>query len=122
MIDPAGIAEAYMALWNETDPERRRVAIAELFAEEAVHLTKSVEARGHAELEQRVMSSHQRWVRERGFEFNLLGKAEGHHDVVRLRWQMVPGAGAPAISVGSDVLLLTADGRIRVDYQFVDPV
>ena len=49
------------------------------------------------------------------------GEADGHHDTVKLRWQMVPGAGGPADASGLDFLVLGADGRSRVDYQFIEP-
>lgn len=38
MGDPKELADRYMALWNEPDPERRRAAIAELFTEDAAYL------------------------------------------------------------------------------------
>jgi hypothetical protein len=39
---------------------------------------------------------------------------------VRFNWEMVPAAGGAAAAVGFDFLVLGDDGRIRLDYQFLD--
>ena len=122
MTDPNHLARRYVAIWNEGDPERRRRTIADLFSADIAHFTRSLEAHGHAQMEKRIIGSHEKWVRDAAYEFRPLGEADGHHDIVRLRWQMVSAGGGPATSVGSDVLILAADGRIRIDYQFVDPM
>jgi hypothetical protein len=119
-VDYDEFARRYVELWNEADADLRRREIAEIFAPDVMHCTKSQEARGHAEMEQRVIGSHVKWVRDGGYRFAPLGRADGHHDVVRLCWQMIPGNGGAAASLGSDVLILLPDGRIKLDYQFVD--
>jgi len=40
-------------------------------------------------------------------------------DVVKFHWEMVSKGGDVA-GVGLQFLLLSADGRIRVDYQFIE--
>ena len=35
-------------------------------------------------------------------------------------WEMVPTAGGEAAGVGRDVLVRDGEGRIRVDYQFIE--
>ena len=119
-IDLSVLACRYVAIWNETDADYRQREIESLFSPDIVHFTQSLEARGHTEMERRIISSHERWVRDGGYRFELLGAADGHHDVVRLHWQMIQAADSPAVSVGSDVLILAPDGRIKFDYQFID--
>lgn len=119
-VDHNDIARRYVELWNETDADSRRGAIAELFTPDVMHCTKSQEARGLAEMERRDVGSHEKWVRDAGCRFEPLGSADGHHGVIRLRWQMIPQNGGAATSLGSDVLILSQDGRIKLDYQFVD--
>lgn len=113
------LAHRYVALWNEADDALRRRTVAALFAPDVMHCTRSLEANGLAEMEQRVIGSHRKWVRDAGCRFEPVGHADGHHDVVRLRWQMLSPQGGAA-SLGSDVLVLAPDGRIRLDYQFID--
>lgn len=56
-VDHNDLARRYVELWNETDADSRRDAIAELFAPDVTHCTKSQEARGLAEMERRVVGS-----------------------------------------------------------------
>ena len=38
MTDPNELADRYVALWNKRDPSRRRQLIAELWADDGVHI------------------------------------------------------------------------------------
>jgi hypothetical protein len=116
------LAARYVDMWNEPDPVRRRAIIALLFSDDAAHFTKSQEAYGHAGMEHRVIGSHDKWVRDGGCEFRVFGQTNRHHDVMRFGWQMVPAGGGAAIALGSDVVVLAEDGRIRLDYQFTEPM
>jgi hypothetical protein len=116
------LAALYVGMWNEPHPMRRRAIIASLFSDDVQHFTKSQEAHGHAGMEQRVIGSHDKWVRDGGCEFRVIGQANGHHDMVRFGWQMVPAGGGAALALGSDVVILAEDGRIRLDYQFNEPM
>lgn len=49
-----------------------------------------------------------------------MNNAEDHHNGVRFNWEMVPAASGAVAAVGFDFLVLGADGRIRLDYQFLD--
>ncbi|MFB4318270.1 hypothetical protein [Actinomadura sp. 21ATH] len=128
------IAERYVAVWNEPDAEARRKKIAEVWAEDGVQLlyppqevreaaerlgtAASLEARGHAALEERVARSYEEFVAPGGFAFRAGDDAQRLGDVVKFSWHMVNGAGEPA-GGGLEVVVLDADGRIREDYQFI---
>ncbi len=120
MVDMVELVSRYVALWNEADAERRRMAIAELWARDAIHCTRSLEARGHEGLEQRVADAYARFVATGEFRFALAGEADGHHDGVRFRWRMVRTFDEAVVAEGFDFLLIDRDGRIRADYQFVE--
>ncbi len=78
------LADRYLALWNEPDPERRRRMIAELWTEDGSQILQppqemreiaasaglgmaaTLEARGHAELEARAATSYEQWVGSAG--------------------------------------------------------
>jgi len=94
----------YVAIWNEPDSERRRAAVAALWTEDATQL----------------MASYDRWVAEEGCVFRSVGNGNGHHDCLRFNWEMLPAAGGEVVSVGFQFLILGDDGRIRLDYQFID--
>jgi len=130
------LADRYVAVWNEPDPEVRRNAIGELWTEDGVHLleppeemvkraeeigiTATLKARGHAELVRRVTRAYDEFVAPGQFEFKRHGEVAALRDMVKLRWAMVPAGGGETLAIGIDLLLLAPDGRITADYQFIE--
>jgi hypothetical protein len=114
MSDSTEIADRYVALWNEPDPERRRAVIAELWTADGVHilqppqgvreiaarpgigLTARLEARGHAALEARATSAHEQFIAPGEFSFRRRDDVERLADVVKFRWEMVSNDGEVA--------------------------
>lgn len=136
MSDAQELADRYVAVWNQPDPDTRRRAIQELWTEDGVHLleppeeivkraeeigiTATLEARGHEALVRRVTRAYDEFVAPGQFEFRRHGEVATLHDMVKLRWAMVPAGGGEVLAVGIDLLLLAPDGRIRRDYQFIE--
>jgi hypothetical protein len=121
MSNAKDIAQRYIHIWNETDPGARRTQVAALWTEDGTHYVKLREVHGHADLETRVATSHQTNVVEKNYTFEVAGGVEPLRDMVKFNWRMVPQAGGAIAATGSIVLLLASDGRIRTDYQFIDP-
>jgi hypothetical protein len=137
MTDGAELADRYVALWNEPDPDRRRAMIAELWTEDGAHilqppeevheiasrpgigLSARLEARGHAALEARAASAYEEFIAPGEFSFRKRDDALLLADVVKFRWEMVSMSGEVA-GVGLEFLLMAPDGRIRADYQFIE--
>ncbi|WP_418129316.1 hypothetical protein ABL849_24270 [Variovorax sp. 375MFSha3.1] len=115
------LADRYVAVWNEPDAEARRAAIAGLWVPDGEHYVRTLQARGHEALQQRVTGSHEKNVRDAGFRFVRAGDAQFLHDVVMFHWHMVPAAGGPVAALGLEFLVLATDGRIATDYQFILP-
>jgi hypothetical protein len=131
------LADRYIALWNEADPERRRRMIAELWTEDGSHILQppqemreiaarpglgmaaTLEARGHAELEARAASAYEQWVGSDELSFRRRDDVERLDDVVKFHWEAVSPDGE-VTAVGLDFLVLGADGRIRRDYVFIE--
>jgi hypothetical protein len=120
MTDIKEFADRYVNIWNESDAERRRQTIRALWQEDARHLARTIEAIGHEGVEARVRTAYEKWVREKGNLFRLRDGVDGHHDTIKLRWEMLPAAGGEVISVGLDFLVLGDDGRISTGYQFIE--
>jgi hypothetical protein len=132
----AELAEKYLALWNEPDPERRRRMIAELWTEDGRHilqppqeirdiagqpgigLTAILEARGYEQIEARAASAYEHWVRSEGLSFRGRDDADRLGDVVKFHWEAVAKDGE-VFAVGLTFLVLAAGGRIERDYTFV---
>ncbi len=95
--------------------------MAALWAENGTHYVRVREVHGHADLETRVATSHQTNVAERNYRFEVAGGIERLRDMVKFNWRMVPQAGGAVAATGLIVCLLAEDGRIRIDYQFIDP-
>ena len=120
MIKPAELVDRYVAVWNEPDAALRRESIAALWAQDGAHFTPTLEACGYEALDARVTGAYEKWVKAGGFVFRSSGTAEAHHNGVWFNWEMVSAAGGAAAAVGFDFLVLGDDGRIRLDYQFLD--
>ena len=133
----AELADRYVALWNEGDPERRRKLIAGLWSEDGEHVLQPpeearriaaapgvggsaiIEARGYAEIEARATSAYEHWTATEGWSFRRRDDADRVHDVVKFGWEAVDGDGE-VMGAGLNLLVVGADGRIRRDYTFVD--
>ena len=73
-----------------------------------------------AGIEARVTAAYDKWVKEKGCVFRLRDGIDGHHDTIKLRWEMLPAAGGEVISIGFDFMVLGKDGRILTGYQFIE--
>jgi hypothetical protein len=120
MTEAQIIADRYVALWSETDAERRRAGIHAFFAADAAHFIGTREAIGFAALEQRIRSSHEKNVRDGGFRFRARPGAQRLRNVVTFYWEMIdPREGDRVTAVGLEFVTLNDDSRAILDYQFI---
>ncbi|MBK3775382.1 nuclear transport factor 2 family protein [Azospirillum brasilense] len=118
MTNAAHVAQSYIAVWNETDPDRRLALLVEHWSNDAHYLDPMVQANGHAGVNALISAMQQRFPNCR---FILQGTPDGHNGRVRFSWSLVP-AGAEPIAGGTDFIRLAADGRIRSVTGFLDRV
>lgn len=130
------LADRYVAVWNEPDPERRRAMIRELWDDDAIHrlqppvdikesaaavgMTATLEIRGHEALERRISTSYDRFVAPGVFVFRRRSTPERIQDLVKLNWEMVRTETAEVKAVGLELLFLDRHDRIVTDYQFIE--
>src|SRR5262245_35155125 len=137
MTNPNNHADRYVSLWNEPDRGRRAHLIAELWTEDGaqilqppeeireiaarpgIGMSATLEARGHAALDARTTSAYDEWVDRQGLHFRRRDNVDRVADVVKFNWEAVSADGEVA-GVGLTILVLAPDGRIRLDYQFVE--
>ena len=113
--------DRYVAAWNEPDESLRRAIVAELWAQDGAHFTNTSESYGHDAIAARIARAFDRFVGSGEFRFRALNGVDAHHDTLKFYWAMVPQGGGMVGAVGSDFIVLDAEGRIRADYQFIEP-
>jgi hypothetical protein len=90
-----------------------------LDAAAGLNVTAVFQARGHAELEDRVARAYEKFIASGQYSFRLASEAKRLADAVRFTWQVVATDGTVA-GTGLEFFVLAADGRIRLDYQFIE--
>jgi hypothetical protein len=119
MNDAQHLADRYVSVWNEADPDRRRQAIAEIWRPDGQHYVDVREARGYDALEQRIVGSYERNIRDGRHRFRSAPGALGLRDLVVVPWEMMVADSERKVASGVAILIVDSEGRIRTDYQFV---
>jgi SnoaL-like domain len=94
-------------------------AVRELWADDARLVNCITEYSGQDAVVTAVAASHEEFVASQGFVFRAVDHS-AHHRGVLFRWEMAPASGGAAVSAGVNFLLRGDDGRIEVDYQFLE--
>lgn len=104
------VIDGYFAMWNETDPIRRRNIIEETWTRDASYIEPLIAVEGHDGLNEGVAALQARFP---DHALRPAGQVDAHHDRVRWRWELLgPQGGAPLAS-GTNVGVLGPDGRLR---------
>jgi hypothetical protein len=119
MFDAQELANRYVEVWNEADPERRRQQIAGLWVADGRHYVDVREAHGYSELEQRILGSHKKNVGDRGNRFSAVADARKLRDLVVFHWEMTNPVENQVVARGLEVLRVDDAGRILIDCQFI---
>jgi hypothetical protein len=104
-------------VFNERDPDRRGIALSELYSEGATLYDPEIVATGWSAISQAVEDLLLRLPPD--FVFTAAGHAVGHNGAARLFWRAGPSDGPVAVT-GVDVAHIE-NGRIKLLYVFVDP-
>ncbi|MEV0182747.1 hypothetical protein AB0I54_26115 [Streptomyces sp. NPDC050625] len=136
-IDPQSLSERYIGVWNEPDPEIRRKTVHDLWVEDGLHIlrppqdmhdtavglgfsTAVLEARGHEEVYARVERAYEEFVAPGTYCFRIQQAPRLLRDVVTFRWESFHREEDRVTGGGLEFLVLDEEGRIRLDYQFVE--
>jgi hypothetical protein len=118
MSDFDTIVQRYLAAWNETDADRRRAAVEDVFAADVRYVDPLAAVEGHAAMDGLIGAVQAQFP---GLVFSSGGPVDAHHQQARFTWHLGP-AGQDPIVVGFDVAELGPDGRIRTVLGFLDQV
>lgn len=112
------LADRYVAVWNEKDGVKRKRQIAELWVTEGEHYVEQRKVVGYEALEERIVHSHNEFVRDAGNRFRAVPGARREGDVVTFYWEMLPANADTVLGKGLEFLVITDAGKIIQDYQF----
>lgn len=112
------IIERYIAIWNETDPVRRRKLIDEVFAENATYTDPLADLAGREQIDAGVAAAQGQFA---GLVFTLAGPVDSNHSQARFTWHLGPEGGEPIV-IGFDVAVANESGQLRAVYGFLDKV
>jgi hypothetical protein len=119
MTDYAAVVDRYIAAWNEPDEAARRAAVAGLWTADGTYTDPLADAAGPGAIAAVIAAGRDMFP---GHEFRALPTVDGHHDLVRFGWELVPTGGGESVAAGFDVAVLAGDGRIRSVLGFLDKV
>ncbi|WP_037368314.1 nuclear transport factor 2 family protein [Amycolatopsis orientalis] len=112
------LARRYVEVWNETDPQRRRRLVSEVFAPGATYTDPLGAVAGQDEIDGFIGGAQEQFA---GLVFSLPADPDAHHDLARFQWHLsAPGAPEP-VAIGFDVIEI-ADGRIAKVHGFLDKI
>ncbi|MEJ8812649.1 nuclear transport factor 2 family protein [Variovorax ureilyticus] len=115
--DATQLAEQYIAVWNETDEDRRLKLLETHWTDDARYVDPIAQASGRTQINALVGGVHRRYP---GFRFALKGRVDGHGDQMRFSWTLGP-SGAEDLIEGTDFVQLEA-GRLQCVTGFLDKV
>jgi len=110
------VIDRYIAMWNETDAERRRELIARTWTDTSSYLDPMLQGEGQCGIDAMVQGVQARFP---GHRFRRTSEVDAHHDRVRFTWELAPGGGA-ALVTGTDFGVVAADGRLQAITGFFD--
>jgi len=102
------LVQNYIAMWNATDPERRRALVAEVVTDDASYLDPVMSGHGVEGIDAMIAGAQQQFP---GHSFSLVSGPDAHHDRVRFTWSLSANGGDP-VAVGVDFATLAEDGRL----------
>jgi hypothetical protein len=73
------VVDSYIAIWNETDPTRRRDLIEQTWTDDATYLDPLMAGEGADGIDAMIAGVQQQFP---GYRFRLLGEVDHHHDRV----------------------------------------
>jgi hypothetical protein len=109
------VVDGYIALWNETDADRRLERAGEVFADDAGYVDPLMAGDGQDGIATMIGGAQQQFP---GHRFELTQGPDAHHDRVRFAWRLVGESGP--VAAGVDFATVADDGRLRAVTGFLE--
>jgi len=118
--DQLALVERYVGVWNEGNGWRRLDRVATLWSERGEHVNPQQVHAGHDAITAEAARVYA-MCGAQGQRFRCAGRVDGHHDAVRMDWELLDRDGTNVLAAGTNLLLLEADGQLQRDLQFDAP-
>lgn len=105
-----GVVDGYFAMWNGTDPARRREVIEATWTPDASYVDPMFDAEGLDALDTMVAGVHEQFP---GHRFRPTGTVDVHNDRARWGWELIRPDDGTTVVAGVDFAVLAPDGRLR---------
>ena len=113
------IVETCVAAWVETDEERRRALIEQIWDERGVYLAPTTDPLvGREALCGRIAGFQQRFP---GYRVVMTSGVDGHHDRLRYSWAIPDPQGKPMLE-GIDIGEIGSNGQIMRVTEYFGPL
>jgi hypothetical protein len=119
MINATELADRYLAIWNETDSNRRRLLIDQTFTDDALYLDPLLRGDGHAGIDAMIGAAQSQFP---GHVFRRVGEVDAHNGSMRFVWELVESDAAEPEMIGTDFAVIAPDGRLDSVTGFFDKV
>lgn len=117
MTDVNHLIDGYLAIWNETDAERRRALIERHWTADAAYIDPVMAGHGHAGIDRMIAGAQAQFP---GHVFRQVGQGEGHNARLRFSWELIGPDGREAGIAGTDFGVIAEDGRLAAITGFLD--
>ena len=109
------LVDRYIAIWNETDDERRRNLIARTWTEDSTYVDPLMRGEGLDGIDAMIQGVQAQFP---GLLFRRTSEVDAHNDRVRFAWELGP-EGGPALAGGVDFGVIVGD-RLKTITGFLD--
>jgi hypothetical protein len=109
------LVDRYIAIWNETDDERRRDLIARTWTEDSTYLDPLMRGESRSGIDAMIRGVQAQFP---GLLFRRTSDVDAHNDHVRFAWELGP-EGGPALAGGVDFGVIVGD-RLQAITGFLD--
>ena len=116
MSNIESVVESYVASWNETDPAKRKSALAASCVTDARYRDPVMVSDGQAGLDAMLAGVQAKFP---GFVLRRISKVDSHNNAVRFAWSLGPASG-PSVAEGVDFATLSSDGKLANIVGFID--
>jgi hypothetical protein len=111
------VVDGYIAMWNESDADRRQDLVAETLTDDATYVDPLMTGEGTEGIAGMIGAAQQQFP---GHRFELTFGPDRHNDRVRFAWKLVGPENGTPVAAGVDFGTVAADGRLRAVTGFLE--